>query len=223
LLRHLELRQEQVGGQEPAGPPLATVGGGGDGRGERWLRPAGVRKVHDVQGLGRGGPAQGHALPLSQSAQSPDSIGRGPTCTTEDRGADLYPGDPDQDGGTLHAGRAARTDPRLGGNRSRRLHADLSARALLPSADRSAAAPPRAAAGSFAGWRAPATAISGWCGSSWRVGQRRCERGALALLRAERSELSESKPIAQAYPRLRPARDGRRRRPSVSLRLTAGE
>src|SRR5262249_19236281 len=41
-----------------------------------------------------------------------------------------------------------------------RLHADLSALAVLPSADRSVAAPPRAAAGSFAGLRAPAAAMT---------------------------------------------------------------
>src|SRR5262249_22889083 len=161
--------------------------------------------------------------PLSQSAQSPDSIGRGPTCTTEDRGADLYPGDPDQDGGALHAGRAARTDPRLGGNRSRRLHADLSARAVLPSADRSAAAPPRAAAGSFAGWRAPAAANQAGAGRhggsvngvASAVRWRSCSRrGASSASRSRSRKLN---------PRLRPARDGRRRRPSVSLRLTAGE
>src|SRR5262249_26872987 len=122
---------------EPAGPPLATIGDREDGRGERRLRSARVRKADDIESLGRGGTAEGHALPLSQSAQSPDSIGRGATRAAEDRGADLYPGDPHQDGGAVTGGRAARTDPRLGGNRGRRLHADLKALAVLRSADTS--------------------------------------------------------------------------------------
>ena len=36
------------------------------------LRSAVLREIHHVQDLGRGRPAEGHALPLSQSAQSPD-------------------------------------------------------------------------------------------------------------------------------------------------------
>src|SRR5712691_13283462 len=128
LLWHLELRQEQVGGQEPARLPLAEVGGREDGGGECRLRPARVREVHDVQGLGRGGTAEGHALPLSQSAQSSDPVGGRSTGTAEDRRANLYPGDPDQDGGALHAGRSAGKDARLGRERGRRLHAHLSLR-----------------------------------------------------------------------------------------------
>ena len=58
-------------------PPLAAVGGREDGGGERRLRPAGVREAHRLQDLGRGRAAEGHALPLSQSAQSPDPVDRG--------------------------------------------------------------------------------------------------------------------------------------------------
>ena len=43
-----------------------------DGGGERRLRPAALREAHDVQDLGRGGAAQGHALPLPEPAQPPD-------------------------------------------------------------------------------------------------------------------------------------------------------
>ena len=70
-------------------------------------------------------PAERHALPLSQSVQSPDPLGRGAAGTAEDRGADLHPGDPDQDGGALHAGRTAGEDPGVGRDRGRRLHAHL--------------------------------------------------------------------------------------------------
>ncbi len=128
LLRHLELQQEQVGGQEPAGLPLAAVGRRKDGGGERRLRSARVREVYDVQGLGRGGTAEGHALPLSQSAQSSGPVGGRATGTAEDRRANLYPGDPDQDGGALHAGRGTGKDARLGRERGRRFHANLSLR-----------------------------------------------------------------------------------------------
>src|SRR5207244_1908717 len=76
LLGHLELRQEQVGGQEPAGPSLATIGDREDGGSERRLRPARIREADDVESLGGGGAAQGHALPLPQSAQPPDPVGR---------------------------------------------------------------------------------------------------------------------------------------------------
>ena len=40
------------------------------------------------------GPAEGHALPLSEPAQSPDPVGRGAAGAAEDRRADLHPGDP---------------------------------------------------------------------------------------------------------------------------------
>src|SRR5262249_51102776 len=165
------------------GPSLATIGDREDGRGERRLRSARVRKADDVESLGGGGATQGHALPLSQSAQSPDSIGRGPTCTAEDRGADLYPGDPDQDGGALHAGRAARTAPRLGGNRGRRLHADLSALAVRPSADTSDGGTAARGSGLLRRVRAPAAAIPGRTviESSWVTRSQCTNLGALPL------------------------------------------
>ena len=68
LLGHLELRQEQVGGQGPAAVPVAALGGREDGGCQRRLRPAVVREAHRLQDLGRERPAEGHALPLSQPA-----------------------------------------------------------------------------------------------------------------------------------------------------------
>ncbi len=70
LLGHLELQQEPGGGQEPAGVPLAGLVGREDGGGQRRLRPAVLREADDLQDLGRGRAAEGHALPLSQSLQS---------------------------------------------------------------------------------------------------------------------------------------------------------
>ena len=78
LLGHLELRQEQAGGQEPARctcrsraavEKMVEASGGYD-------LPS-FEKLTDVQDLGRGRAAEGHALPLSQPAQSPDPVGRG--------------------------------------------------------------------------------------------------------------------------------------------------
>ena len=58
--------QEQGGGQEPAGPPVAARIDREDGGGQRRLRPAGVRKSDQAEGLGRAGAAEGHAVPLSR-------------------------------------------------------------------------------------------------------------------------------------------------------------
>ena len=105
LLGHLELRQEQAGGQEPARCTCRSrVGGREDGGGERRLRPAGVREAHRLQGLGRGRAAEGHALPLPEPAQPPDPVGRRRAGAAEDRPPDLHPGDPDQDGRALIKG-----------------------------------------------------------------------------------------------------------------------
>ena len=77
LLGHLELQQEQVGGQEPACPSVAAGVGREDGRGQRRLRPAAVRQADDVQDLGRGRAAEGHALSttpiptITRSCRSP--------------------------------------------------------------------------------------------------------------------------------------------------------
>jgi hypothetical protein len=76
FLGHLELQQEQARGQEPAGAPVAARVGGEDGGGQRRLRSARVRELHRLQDLGRGRAAQGHALPLPESAQSSDPVGR---------------------------------------------------------------------------------------------------------------------------------------------------
>ena len=67
LLGHLELQQEQVGGQEPARAPVAAGGHRKARGGQPGLRPAPLRQPDDAEDLGRGGAAEGHALPLSQS------------------------------------------------------------------------------------------------------------------------------------------------------------
>ena len=53
-------------------------------------------------------------------------VDRGVAGATEDRPADLYAGDPDQDVPALSSGRSDGKDARLGGRRVRRLHAELS-------------------------------------------------------------------------------------------------
>ena len=75
------------------------------------------------------------------------ALGRRRAGAAAHRPSDLQPGDPDQDGGALHAGRATGEDARLVGKRDRRLHADLSLRSRRRSPSRRAAAPPRTAAG----------------------------------------------------------------------------
>ena len=90
LLRHLSTR---VGRRE-------------DGGGERRLRPAVVRETDRLQDLGRGRPAEGHALPLSQPAQPSDPVGRRGAGAAEDRPSDLHAGRADQDGRPRTAGRA---------------------------------------------------------------------------------------------------------------------
>ena len=132
LLGRLELRQEPGGGQEFDRPPLATRGRRVDGGGERRLRPAVVREADHLQGVGRGRAAQGHALSLPQSVQSPGAVDGGIARAAQDRHADLYPGDPDPDGGALLQGRAAGEDARVGRGRARRLHAQLGGRSSGP-------------------------------------------------------------------------------------------
>ena len=77
LLGHLELLEEQAGGQEPAAricrsatsvEKMVAASGGYD-------LPA-FEKLTDLQDLGRGGAAQGHALPLPEPAQPPDAVDR---------------------------------------------------------------------------------------------------------------------------------------------------
>ena len=52
LLGHLELQQEQDGGQEPSAASLDALGGREDGGGERRLRSALVRETDGLQDLG---------------------------------------------------------------------------------------------------------------------------------------------------------------------------
>ena len=106
-------------------------------------------KLHRLQDLGRRRAAQGHALPLPESAQSSDPLGRRGAGAAAHRPSDLYPGDPDQDGGAVQAGRTDGKDPGLGRKRDRRLHADLIALACgAAGREVGGAAAPRAAAGS---------------------------------------------------------------------------
>ena len=76
--------------------PLAGRVGREDGDRQRRLRPAVVREAHDLQDVGRGRAAEGHALPLPEPAQSPDALGRRGARAAQDRRADLQPGHPTQ-------------------------------------------------------------------------------------------------------------------------------
>ena len=114
LLGHLELRQEPGGGQEPDRPPVAGRRGREDGDRLGRLRPAVVRQLHDLQGVGRGGAAQGHALSLSQSLQPPDPVDRRRAGAAQVRRADRRPGHPDPDGGAPFQGRGDGKDAGLG-------------------------------------------------------------------------------------------------------------
>src|SRR4051794_22750240 len=87
LLEHLELLQEQGGGQEPAGPPVATRFDREAGRGQRRIRSAGMGKTHDAEDLGGRKPAEGNALPLSKSVQAPDAVDRSFSGAPQDRPA----------------------------------------------------------------------------------------------------------------------------------------
>src|SRR5882672_2643122 len=51
FLEHLELLQEQGGGEEPADSTVEAGGDRKDGDGERWLRSAGLREADDLEGL----------------------------------------------------------------------------------------------------------------------------------------------------------------------------
>src|SRR6185503_30125 len=85
-----------------------------DGGGERRLRPALLREIDYAQGLAGGSAAEGHALPLSEPAQPPDAFDRRGSRPAEDRPADLYAGDPDQDVPALSQGRSDGEGARLG-------------------------------------------------------------------------------------------------------------
>src|SRR5262249_28164085 len=74
---------------------------------------------------GRGGAAQGHALPLSQPVQSPDPVDRRRACATQDRRADQHEQPDVPDGGAPLHRRADGKGAGLGGRRGRRLLAYL--------------------------------------------------------------------------------------------------
>src|SRR4051794_14213591 len=125
LLEHLELLQEQGGGEEPAGPPVATRFHRKARRSQRRIRSAGVGETHDAEDLGGGRPAKGHALPLSKSVQAPDAVDRSLSGASQDRPADLFASRPDKDVPAIPSGRSDGEDAGLGGRRVRRLHAKL--------------------------------------------------------------------------------------------------
>src|ERR1043166_9930924 len=75
--------------------------------------------------MGRGKPAEGHPVPLSEPDQTPDAVDCSRPGTAEDRPADLLAGHPDQDVPPLSSGRGNGEDTRMGGRRVRRLHAEL--------------------------------------------------------------------------------------------------
>ena len=97
LLGHLELQQEQVGGQEPARASFAAHVDREAGGRERRLRPAALHEILHASDLGRGRAAEGHALPLSQPAQPSGAVDRRGPVAAEDRGADFHAGHHDQD------------------------------------------------------------------------------------------------------------------------------
>ncbi len=73
LLGRLGLWQEQGSGQELARSPVLARGDREVRRGERRVRSPGLREHDEVQDLGRGRAAEGHALPLSGSLQAADA------------------------------------------------------------------------------------------------------------------------------------------------------
>src|SRR3974390_2207098 len=130
LLEHLEFLQEQGGGQDPPHTPLAARIDREAGDRQRWLRLARVRKARDLESLGGGGAAEGHALSLPEPIQPPDAVGCSLPSTAQDCGAELQPGDDDQDVSALRAGREDGGFALLGRRRVRRLHAKLRTRGL---------------------------------------------------------------------------------------------
>ena len=108
LLYHLSSREN-----------AETAGRGGPG-----LRHSALHEVQRLQDLGRRGPAEGHALALSQQGR-PDHRRDLLAGAAADRGADLVAGDPAEDDRPLRQGRADGEDARLGRKRARRLPAHL--------------------------------------------------------------------------------------------------
>ncbi len=93
----------------------------------RSLRPRSRprRESSPASDLGRGGAAEGDALPLPEPVRPPESVDRRRAGAAEDRGADLRAGHHDQDDRAPHAGRADGEDSRLGRERGRRLLAHV--------------------------------------------------------------------------------------------------
>ena len=107
---------------------------------------------------------------------------------------DLHPGDPDQDGRALHAGRAAGKDAGLGRERSRRLHADLSSALRCGDAARAHAGRP-ASASSRRGL------ADGRCGIARRLGGDTARRRRAGLRRMHAAEVDHRVPDgAAAHP-----------------------
>src|SRR5437868_8983587 len=84
--------------------------------------------------MGRGKPAEGHAVPLSEPVQAPDAVDCRCTGAAEDRPADLLAGHSHQDVPALSPGRSHGEDAGLGGRRVRRLYAELTGTSALMAA-----------------------------------------------------------------------------------------
>ena len=147
LLGHLELLQEQAGGQEPADAPVAAGVGREAGGGERRLRPAVVREAAPrFKTWAEEGPPKGTLYHYPNPHNHQILSIAAAAGAAQDRRADLHPGDHDQDDRAPHAGRGDGKDARLGRERGRRLHArpDASAAARnVAGAQRCAPADPQ--------------------------------------------------------------------------------
>src|SRR5712671_5969755 len=126
LLDGVGVLAQQAGGEEPPVAPVAARRGRAAGRGQPGLRHPALRQIARLQDLGRAGPAAGHDLQLSAARRRADPVDRCGAGAARHRGADLHPGDDDQDDRALHPGRRIdRPGDRLGRRRARRLHARL--------------------------------------------------------------------------------------------------
>ena len=85
LLGHLELQQEQVGGQEPADASVAAGGCREDGGGERRLRPAVLRQADDFKTWAEEGPPKGTLYHYPNPHNHQIAVGRGRAGPAEDR------------------------------------------------------------------------------------------------------------------------------------------
>ena len=128
----VEFLQEQVRGQEPAAARLEPRVGRKARRRLRRLRPAALHQVQRLQDLGRGRPAQGHALALSRQGR-PGADHPVRACPAIGRLADLHPGDRAEDGPAHVQGRAHGDDAGLGRIRSGGLLPQLRPASARPS------------------------------------------------------------------------------------------